>query len=399
MKYIVLLCDGMSDSLIEGEKTSMERANLPHMDQLAKTARIGLVRTVPDGMKPGSDVCNLSVMGYDPRACYTGRSPLEAVSMGVEMADTDVSLRCNLVTLSDAERFEDRVMEDYSGGDISTEDAAELIDDVNLHFANQEFEFHKGVSYRHCLIWHGGTTELNKMTPPHDISGRRIGEYLSDHLDAAPLLAMMERSSQFLQNHPINLRRQSEGKSPANHIWLWGQGRRPQLDSFADKYGVKGAVISAVDLLKGIGLCAGLKTPHVPGATGYIDTNFEGKTLAALEALKAGDFVYLHIEAPDECGHRGEVERKRESLELIDGRVLGPLLEGLAGCGDYRLLILPDHPTPLSTRTHSSDPVPFLLYQNSAALGPGGLFTERGAAAAGDMVTEGHSLMGQLILK
>ncbi len=307
MKYAVVLYDGMADypvPALDG-KTPMMCANKPRFDALAKTAEVGLVKTVHDSLKPGSDVANMSVMGFDPLKYYTGRSPLEAVSIGVQLRDDDVTLRCNLVTLSDKENYADKTMVDYSAGDISSSEAAELIKSVQEAFGNNTYTYYSGVSYRHCLTVKGGTVELGSMTPPHDISGRVIGEYLSTHENAVPLIDMMKRSYDVLKDHPVNLKRVSEGKRPANSIWLWGEGKKPILPSFESLYGIKGSVISAVDLLKGIGISAKMSVPEVEGATGYIDTNFEGKANAALDELKNGsDLVYIHIEAPEECGHR-----------------------------------------------------------------------------------------------
>ena len=294
MKYVVVLCDGMADYPVPalGGKTPMMCADKPHIDALAKKAEVGLVRTVAPGMKPGSDVANMSVLGFDPTKYYTGRSPLEAASIGVDLKDTDVTLRTNLVTLSDEENYEDKTMVDYCAGDISTEEAAEIMRDVQAHFGNSEFSFYPGVSYRHCLVWANGTTDLGDMTPPHDISGRVIGEYLSKSENAKKLVQMMKDSYAFLKDHPVNKKRVSEGKRPANSIWLWGEGKKPMLPSFYDTFGLKGAIVSAVDLLKGIGKCAKMETPQVEGATGYIDTNFEGKAEAAVHALKNGcDFA------------------------------------------------------------------------------------------------------------
>ena len=289
MKYVIVLCDGMADYPVPalGGKTPMEVANKPHIDALAKRAEVGLVRTVAKGLKPGSDVANMSVMGFDPKLYYTGRSPLEAASIGVELRDTDVTLRTNLVTLSDEENFEDKTMVDYCAGDISTPEAAEIMKDVQARFGNAEFTFYPGVSYRHCLVWANGTTDLGTMTPPHDISGRVIGEYLSDSPNAAPLIAMMRDSYAFLMQHPVNQKRIREGRRPANAIWMWGEGKKPMLPSFESLYGKKGAVISAVDLLKGIAKCAGMRAPEVEGATGYIDTNFEGKATPPWTRSKA----------------------------------------------------------------------------------------------------------------
>ena len=402
MKYAVVLYDGMADypvPALDG-KTPMQVAKKPLFDSLGRKGRVGMVRTVADGLKPGSDVANLSVLGYDPAVCYTGRSPLEAVSIGVKMKDTDVSLRCNLVTLSDEDDYSAKTMVDYSAGDISTAEAAEIIKSVQEHFGNDEFAFYSGVSYRHCLIVDNGTTDLGNMTPPHDISGRVIGEYLSTSPNAAKLIAMMKESYDFLKNHPVNLKRISEGKRPANSIWLWGEGGKPALESFEKLRGLKGSIISAVDLLKGIGICAGMNTPEVEGATGYIDTNFEGKAKAAVEEWKNGaDFVYLHFEAPDECGHRNEPENKVRSIELIDEKVLPVLLGYLDSCGeDYKMMILPDHPTPIVTMTHARDPVPFMIYHKGKELDSGvDSVNETTASLTGDFVEYGPGLMSRFL--
>lgn len=402
MKYAVVLYDGMADYAVPalGGKTPMELAKKPLFDAMAQKGRVGLVRTVADGLKPGSDVANLSVLGYDPKICYTGRSPLEAVSIGVKMADDDVALRCNIVTLSDEENYDDKTMLDYSAGDISTTEAAEIIKTVQGYFGNDEFAFYSGVSYRHCLIHHGGTTELGKMTPPHDISGRVIGEYLSTSPNAEKLVAMMKESYSFLKDHPVNQKRVAEGKAPANSIWLWGEGSKPALSNFEQTYGVKGSIVSAVDLLKGIGICAGMNTPEVEGATGYIDTNFEGKANAAVEEWKNGaDLVYIHIEAPDECGHRNEPENKIRAIELIDEKVLPIILDYLNGYGDdYKVMILPDHPTPIVTQTHASDPVPFMIYHKNGEKDSGvESINEKTAEATGDFVDFGPGLMKEFL--
>lgn len=402
MKYAVVLYDGMADYPVPalGGKTPMELAKKPLFDKMAQKGRVGIVRTVAPGLKPGSDVANLSVLGYDPKKCYTGRSPLEAVSIGVKMKDTDVSLRCNIVTLSDEENYEDKTMVDYSAGDISTAEAAEIIKSVQEHFGNDEFAFYSGVSYRHCLIVNNGTTDLETMTPPHDISGKVVGSYLSTSPNAEKLIAMMKESYDFLKDHPVNKKRIAEGKRPANSIWLWGEGRKPGLDNFKEIYGLNGTVISAVDLLKGIAICAGMNAPDVPGATGYIDTNFEGKAKTAVEEWKNGqDLVYLHFEAPDECGHRNEPENKVRAIELIDERVLPIILDYLDNCGDdYKVMILPDHPTPITTMTHASDPVPFMIYHKSEEKNSGvGSINENSAKETGDYVDFGPSLMKQFI--
>lgn len=403
MKYVVVLYDGMADYPVPalGGKTPMMVANKPNFDRMAKHGTVGLVRTVAPGLTPGSDVANLSVMGYDPCLYYTGRSPLEAVSMGIDLSDTDVALRCNLVTLSDEEDYSEKTMVDYCAGDISSEEAAEIIKTVEEKLGNDIFAFYSGVSYRHCLVWHGGKTEIGKLTPPHDISGRKIGGYLNRNPDAAGLLELMEKSCEILKDHPVNLKRISEGKRPANAIWLWGQGSRPSLPLFEKLYGVKGSVISAVDLLKGIGICAGMNTPDVDGATGYIDTNFEGKAQKAVEELENGsDFVYIHIEAPDECGHRNEPENKVKAIELIDSRVLPIVLEALEKYDDYKVMILPDHPTPIVTGTHASDPVPFMIYHKKDEKDSGvDSINEETASKTGIFIEEGPSLMGRFLSK
>ena len=384
-----------------GGKTPMECAHKPNMDALAKNAEVGMCRTVAAGLKPGSDVANLSVMGYDPAVCYTGRSPLEAASIGVDLKPTDVALRCNTVTLSDEESYEDKTMVDYCAGDISTEEAHKIIETVEKELGSDIYKFYGGVSYRHCLVVDHGTTDLGNMTPPHDISGRVIGEYLSKSENAAPLIDLMKKSYEILKNHPVNIERRKKGLHEANSIWLWGEGRRPRLENFKEKNGVSGCVVSAVDLLKGIGICAGMETPEVEGATGYIDTNFEGKTQAGIDAFKRGtDLVYLHFEAPDECGHRGEAQNKVKAIEMIDSRVLTKMLDYLNGCGDdYRILIMPDHPTPLETMTHSSAPVPFLIYDSRKKENGVSSFTEKNAAETGEFVEHGPDIMSMLLEK
>ncbi len=400
MKYIVVLYDGMADYPVPalGGKTPMELAKKPCLDKLASMGEVGLVKTVADGLKPGSDIANMSVLGYNPKECYTGRSPLEAVSIGVNMLDSDIIFRCNLVTLSDEENYEDKTMVDYSAGDISTADAAEIIKSVEEHFGNDIFRFYSGVAYRHCLVWHEGTLDLGKLTPPHDISGKVIGEHLSSSENAKELIAMMKESYDFLMEHPVNKRRIAEGKRPANSIWLWGEGTKPALPDFKEKYGVDGSIISAVDLLKGIAKCAGMNAPEVEGATGYIDTNFEGKAECAIKELETKDFVYIHIEAPDECGHRNEPENKVKSIEIIDEKVLSKVVEALDKYDDYKIMVLPDHPTPIVTMTHAGDAVPYMIYQKSKATNNGvATFTEQTAKATGNYVEIGHTLMDKFI--
>lgn len=396
MKYVVVLCDGMADYPVPalGGKTPMMVAKKPHIDALAAKAEVGLVRTVAPGLKPGSDVANMSVLGFDPHRFYTGRSPLEAASIGIDMKDSDVSLRTNLVTLSDkGEPFADKVIEDYCADDISTQEARQLIEAVQAAFGGGEYDFYTGVSYRHCLIWHGGTTELGNMTPPHDITGKVIGPHLSTAETARPLLEMMEKSFDLLKDHPVNKARVAAGRRPANCIWLWGEGKRPALRPFEALYGIKGGMVSAVDLLKGIANCAGMEVAEVPGATGYIDTDFEGKAKAALDLLERNDLVYVHFEAPDECGHRNEPENKVKAIEMIDSRVLPILEKGLEQYEDYKILLLPDHPTPIVTRTHASDPVPYLLYQKSAPKTGVDTINEETAKTTGIYMENGPAMM------
>lgn len=400
MKYVVVLYDGMADYPVPalGGKTPMEVADKPNMDALAGKAEVGLVRTVAEGLKPGSDVANMSVMGFDPMQYYTGRSPLEAASIGIDMAPTDVSLRTNLVTLSpDDAPYEEKVMEDYCAGDISTEEARELIAAVEEAFGSDAFCFYPGVSYRHCLIWKNGTTKLGNMTPPHDISGKVIGPYLSADANAKVLIDMMKKSYDILKNHPVNLKRVAEGKRPANSIWLWGEGKRPAFPPFEKVYGIKGGVVSAVDLIKGIGRCAEMEVAEVEGATGYIDTNFEGKADAALDLLTRNDLVYIHFEAPDECGHRNEPENKVKAIEMIDSRVLPRLLEGLKAYDDYKIMILPDHPTPIVTRTHASDPVPYLIYHKNKEVTGVATINESTAKATGVFIDHGPDIMAHFL--
>ncbi|MDR0883971.1 MAG: cofactor-independent phosphoglycerate mutase [Oscillospiraceae bacterium] len=401
MKYAVLLYDGMADlpcPALDGA-TPMEKAHKPHLDALAQRGEVGLVQTVAPGLTPGSDVANMSVLGFDPALYYTGRSPLEAVSIGVEMGDTDVALRCNLVTLSEDEPFEQKRMLDYSGGDISTAEAHALIAAVQAELGTQTLQLYPGVAYRHCLIVHEGTTDLGDLVPPHDISGQVIGPYLSAHPNAAPLLAFTRASQDLLKNHPVNRARVAKGLLPANACWFWGEGKKPALPQFFDLYGKRGSIISAVDLLKGIGILAGMPTPEVPGATGYIDTNFVGKADAAIaEWTRGQDLVYLHFEAPDECGHRGEAQNKVRAIELLDELVLPRVQAYLETQGDYKILVLPDHPTPLTTGKHAGDPVPYVLYQKSAERTSGvSTVTEQTAAATGIFRPVGHALMGEFV--
>ena len=394
MKYIVVLGDGMADYPIDelNEKTPLEYAHTPVMDELAQKSEIGQVHTIPAGMKPGSDTANLSVLGYDPKKYYTGRSPLEALSIGVPMKDTDIAIRCNIVTVSDEEPdYKDKKMIDHSAGEISTEDADVLIQAVQEAFGNEMFHFYTGTSYRHLLIWDKGS--VVELTPPHDILTKTIGTYLPKE----KLLAdMMEKSYEILNNHPINVAREKAGLHKANSIWFWGAGTKPALDNFTEKTGKRGVMISAVDLLKGNGVGAGLKNIIVEGADGTLETNYEGKAQAAVDALtKDGyDFAYIHVEAPDEMGHQGSVERKIKSIEYLDQRVIRVVKEGMDASGEeYRMLVLPDHPTPIALRTHTSDPVPYMLFDSTNHGSRMWHYNEREAAASGIDMPSGAALM------
>lgn len=400
MKFVLILGDGMADYPVPqlDNKTPLQYAKKPNIDFLTRNSQVGMVKTVPEGIPPGSDAANLSVMGFNPKVYYTGRSPLEAVSMGLELSDTDVALRCNLVTLSEEEDYRQKTMIDYSSDEISSEEAKELILAVNSVFKRDNICFYPGISYRHCMVWGNGLTGLN-LTPPHDILGKKVECYLPEGENNRLLLDMMIKSYDILKDHPVNKARVEKGLRPANSIWLWGEGKRPSLARFDEKYGIKGSVISAVDLIKGIGLLAGLKNVEVEGATGNIHTNFLGKAQAALNELESGqDFVYLHVEAPDECGHRNEVENKVRSIELIDEQIVGTLLKGMEKYDDYRIMVLPDHPTPLSLRTHTSEPVPFLIYQKSKPVKSGlDSYTEELAKSTGVYFPDGYKLMDHFI--
>lgn len=398
MKYIVMLGDGMADYPIEelGGRTPLEAAKKPNIDRLARGGELGMVKTVPEGLKPGSDVANLSAMGYNPLQCYTGRSPLEAVSIGIQMEDTDVAFRCNLVTLSDEPEYADKTMVDYSSGEITTAEAQELIKAVDEAFRTEEILFYPGISYRHCMIWHGGPVGLD-LTPPHDISDRKVTAYLPGN---PVILDLMKRSYEVLKDHPVNKERKARGLNPANSIWLWGEGTKPGVSRFEETYGVKGSVISAVDLIKGIGICAGMNVIEVEGATGNIDTNFKGKGEAALQTLLEGqDLVYIHVEAPDECGHHGDLAGKIRAIELIDEEIVGPLLKGLEAAGEeYSILVMPDHPTPIAIKTHISNPIPYLLYRSTEPIDSGiDTYTENTGRSTGRYVAQGYELMNHLL--
>lgn len=397
MRYLVVLGDGMADYKIDslGGKTPLECANKPNIDMLAGKSLIGLVKTVPDGMKPGSDVANLSVIGYAPEKYYSGRSPLEALSIGVDMLDGDVAVRTNLVTLSNEENLKDKTMVDYSAGEISTQEAKELIDAVKKALSNEEFSFYAGVSYRHCLIIKDGSTETN-LTPPHDISGRVVGDYLPSGKDGEKLLDLIERSGDVLKNHPINLERIKKGKNPATHIWFWGAGTKPSLDDFEQKYGLKGAVISAVDLLKGIAIGAGMDAPEVDGATGTLATNWDGKIEMAKKCFDEGaDYVYIHLEAPDECGHQGDTEGKVKAIEKVD-YVVGEMVKYLEAKGDFTLAVLPDHATPIVKKTHTAEPIPYMIYKSNKPLYSELKYNETDAQS-GEYLPSGQCIITKLL--
>ncbi len=397
MKYLVLLGDGMSDEKLPqlGDKTPLQAAKTPNMDFMARHGQMGLARTVPKGLPPGSDVANLSVFGYDPKSCYTGRSPLEAASMGIALAADDVAFRLNMVTLrvQGARAF----MQDYSAGHISTEESRVLIADLQKEFGNDGIEFHAGVGYRHLMVWRGGKDAM-KTTPPHDVTGKDILDNMPVGEGADRLLFLMTASQMLFKEHPLNKKRAADGKLPVSSIWLWGHGKSPRIDTFDSLYGLTGAVISAVDLIKGIGLYAGLEVVTVDGATGYIDTNYEGKVAAALKALETKDYVYLHVEAPDEASHSGNLEHKLKAIEDFDSRVVGPILEGIKKFDGCRVLCTPDHPTPLALMTHTSNPVPFILYSGEDRENPGTMgYDEESAASTGLFLEEGHRLMEMLL--
>lgn len=399
MKYIVVLGDGMADRPVDalGGKTPLEAAVTPVMDALASKGTLGTVQNVPAGMAPGSDVANLSVLGYDPTANYSGRSPLEALSVGVAMDDDDVIFRSNLVTLTENQPYDQKIILDHSSGEISTADADVLMDAIRAEFNSDRFRFYTGTSYRHILVWKQG--RISPLEPPHDHLGHAIGPYLPQE---AVLREMMERSYEILNNHPLNLARAAAGKHKANSLWFWGAGTKPQVQNFREKTGLTGAMISAVDLLKGIAVGAGMRVYNVPGATGSIDTNFEGKAQAAVDALlKDGcDFAYIHVEAPDEMGHQGRIQDKVKSIEYLDSRLIAPIKAAMEAAGeDYRMLILPDHPTPLAIRTHTADPVPYLIYDSTRQLRKRDRLTEESARQADNFQPDGYKLLEEFIAK
>jgi 2,3-bisphosphoglycerate-independent phosphoglycerate mutase len=401
MKYVVILGDGMADWKVEelGGKTPLQYSNTENFDYFAKHGEVGMVKTVPTGMNPGSDTANLAVFGYDPAIYYSGRSPYEAASIGVPMEATDVTFRCNFVTLSQEEEYGNRVMLDHSSDEITTAEATVLLAAVREAFATEEIEFHEGISYRHIMLWHEAPYEF-KLIPPHDIIGKTVRDFMPKGPGSEKIHEMMEKSANLLKDHPVNLARIARGLKPANSIWIWGEGKKPLLTNFEEKYGLKGSVISAVDLIKGIGLCADMNIVEVEGATGNVHTNFKGKADAALKELENGaDFVYVHVEAPDECGHRNELGNKVKSIELLDEKVAKVIKEGLDKRGEaYKILVLPDHPTPLAIRTHTGDPVPFVIYDSTKKVNvEEATYDEEYANSTGLYIEEGYKLMDLFI--
>lgn len=399
MKYIVVLGDGMADEPLEalGGKTPLEYAQTPCMDSLASMGHMGLVQNVPSGMAPGSDVANLSVLGYDPKRSYSGRSPLEALSVGVKMEPDDVIFRTNIVTLTEEEPYAEKTILDHSSGEIATKDADVLMDAIRSAFNSETVQFYTGTSYRHIMVWKKG--KLVSLEPPHDHLGTQIGPWLPKE----PMLReMMEEGFPILNAHPMNMARAEAGKHKANSLWFWGAGTKPSLQNFEEKTGLKGAMISAVDLLKGIAVGAGMKVYQVPGATGSLDTNYEGKAQAAVKALLEDgcDFVYIHVEAPDEMGHQGLIHEKVQSIEYLDQRLIALVKKAMDDSGeDYRMLILPDHPTPIRVRTHTGSPVPFLLYDSTHPEKKKAKYSEAEAAATEDFEPDGYQLIDRLIQK
>lgn len=394
MKYIVLLGDGMADYPLGryGRRTPLEVARTPNMDRIAHEGTIGLINTIPAGFQAGSDVANLTVLGYDPEVSYTGRGPLEAASTGIRLGGEDVAFRCNLVTLSGSE-----VMEDYSAGHIGSAESAEIIAELERRLGSSVLSFHPGVGYRHLLVWRGGP-EFAETTPPHDIVGQKIERHMPRGEGGEDIRSLIECSREILRSHPVNARRQAEGRKPANAIWLWGQGKAPRMEPLTEKYRITGAIISAVDLLKGIGIYAGLEAVRVEGATGYIDTDYAGKARKALDVLREKDFVFVHVEAPDEMGHEGNAEGKIRAIEDFDEKVVGTVLEGVRGLSPYRLMVLSDHPTPISRKTHVSDPSPFAVFSSEGDnLRNGKSFSEKAARKAGLLILPGFELMDHFL--
>ena len=400
MKYIIVLGDGMADEplAVLEDRTPLRAAITPQMDLLAKWSELGIAHTIPEGMKPGSDTANLAVLGYDPKIYYSGRSPLEALSIGVDMKDSDIAIRCNIVTLTEEDKpYEEQTIVDHSSSEISTEDARVLIEAVRKELENDSYKFYVGTSYRHLTIWDKGS--VADLAQPHDILGKVIGAYLPQEI---ALREMMKKSYDILNHHPLNEARKAKGLNKANSLWFWGAGTKPSLTSFEEKTHLKGAMISAVDLLKGIAIGAGMKVIEVPGADGTLHTNYEGKAMAAVKVLLEDnyDFVYIHVEAPDEMGHQGNVSNKVKAIEYLDQRVIKVVMDEMEKAGaDYRMIVMPDHPTPIRCRTHTSDPVPYLLYDSTAKQNNVWLYNESEANASGNEILEGYTAIDKLIAK
>jgi 2,3-bisphosphoglycerate-independent phosphoglycerate mutase len=396
MKYLILQPDGVADQPIAelGDRTPLEYARTPNMDRLASCGILGMTHTIPKGLPPGSDVGTMSILGYDPRRYHTGRSPIEAASMGVELGPDDVAFRCNLVCI------EDGVMQDFTAGHISTEEAGEIVRDLQRQLGTDGIEFHPGVSYRHLLVWKDGKASM-RTTPPHDITDRTVAEHLPDGDGAEVLRRLMAASQELLAQHAVNRARRQRGQRAATSIWLWGQGKRPTLPTLRQRFGLEGAVISAVDLVNGLGILAGLEVIKVPGVTGFLDTNYQGKASYGLRALRRKDLVFIHVEATDETGHMGAVDKKVQAVEDFDGKIVGPILEGLRETGDWRLLLMPDHATPCALKTHSSDPVPFVVVEaRDLETGRSArTYGERAAAATGLVVEAAHTLLPDYLVK
>jgi 2,3-bisphosphoglycerate-independent phosphoglycerate mutase len=414
-KYVIIVGDGMADYPVEAlnGRTPLMVAKTPHMDWMAKHGEVGLVRTVPEGFNPGSEIANLSIFGYDPICYYTGRGPLEAASLGIKLQPGDIAFRCNLVTLRD--QGDKTIMEDFAAGHITNDEAREIISDLNQEIGTEEIRFYAGVSYRHLMVLKNGAGKFSnleklELIPPHDILDKEITHFLpgmegqdkyrnSEGNGGAEILSLMNRSRQLLKNHPVNLSRERKGLKPANSIWLWGQGRSPQMITFKERFGIEGYVISAVHLLKGIGIYAGLEVLEVPGATGYFDTNYDGKAQYTLRGLKQKDLVYVHVEAPDEAGHMGNAQLKIEAIEAFDEKIVGPILKGMNDFSRYRVMVLPDHPTPLSLRTHAADPVPFVIYANEEGIKNSQVesFDEDSARRSRIFIEKGFELIGRFL--
>ncbi len=400
MKYVVIQGDGMADFPVAslGGLTPLEKAHTPYLDRLAGEGRLGLVRTIPAGMPAGTDVGTMTILGYDPLRFHSGRAPIEAASMGIDLADDDVAFRCNLVTIDRDAGDNGRagVMKDFTAGHVSSEEAAEIIGLLQERLGGDGFDFHSGVSYRHLMVWHGGEDGM-KTTPPHDITDRPIADHLPSGRGADSLAQLSDAARELIASHPVNERRTARNESPVTDIWLWGQGRRPAIPTLTSKYGIEGGVITAVDVVGGLGRLAGLHRIQVPGITGFVDTNFRGKGEYALAALDTMDFVFVHVEAPDESGHMGDAELKVKSIEELDSQVLGTILEGIGRFEQWAVMVLPDHGTPVSTKTHSADPVPFAILGSREARGSGCAYGEREAAATGVMIEDGSTLLGRFL--